>query len=160
VPEPEEVARPDERSVGEAIQRFDDEDRNTGTPGWVSLADAAAAVGVSPKTIRRAVKAGTIDGQRADGSPNAPWLVPLEDVEARWGDKSPTPSLAGDQATAQPLQTSAEPANAAEFSEVETHDQSGETEASDQPLQGRLSELRKRLVIEEPRRRWWQRPNR
>ena len=126
-----------------------------GSP-WATLAVAASAVGVSSKTIRRAVKAGTIDGHRNGDSPNSPWLVRLEDVEARWGSQAPAPDSSTDAATAQPVVTS-EPVNEAETVEVEAD---VKADVAGQPLRGRLSELRRRLVVKEPQRRWWQRPRR
>ncbi len=126
-----------------------------GSP-WATLAVAASAVGVSSKTIRRAVKAGTIDGHRSGDSPNSPWLVRLEDVQARWGAQVPARESSSDAATAQPI-VSAEPVNESETVEIEPD---VEADIAGQPLRGRLSELRKRLVVEEPQRRWWQRPRR
>ena len=108
------------------------------------------------KTIRRAVKAGTIDGHRSGNSPNSPWLVRLEDVQARWGGQARAPDSPSDAATAQPLVTS-EPLNEAETVEVEAD---VKADIAGQPLRGRLSELRKRLVVKEPQRRWWQQPRR
>ena len=75
----------------EGADIFDNDGSNTGTARWVTLAEAAAAVGLSSETIRRAAKGGTIRGQRAGDSQNAMWLVHLEDVEARWGDKGSVP---------------------------------------------------------------------
>ena len=126
-----------------------------GSP-WATLAVAASAAGVSSKTIRRAVKAGTIDGHRSGDSPNSPWLVRLEDVQARWGSRTPAPGSSIHAATAQPVVTS-EPVNEAETVEVEAD---VKADVAGQPLRGRLSELRKRLVVKEPQRRWWQRPRR
>ncbi len=126
-----------------------------GSP-WATLATAASAVGVSSKTIRRAVKAGTIDGHRSGDSPNSPWLVRLEDVEARWGSLAPAPDSSTNAATAQPIVTS-EPGNEAETIDVEAD---VKADVAGQPLRGRLSELRKRLVVKEPQHRWWQRPRR
>ena len=126
-----------------------------GSP-WATLAVAASTVGVSSKTIRRAVKAGTIDGHQSGDSPNSPWLVRLEDVEARWGGQVRARESSGDAATAQPV-VSAEPLNESESVEIEPD---VEADIAGQPLRGSLGELRKRLVVEEPQRRWWQRPRR
>ena len=126
-----------------------------GSP-WATLAVAASAAGVSSKTIRRAIKAGTIDGHRSGDSPNSPWLVRLEDVEARGGGQVPGRASCSDARPAQPFVTS-EPLNESETVEIEAD---VEADIAGQPLRGRLSELRKRLVVEEPQRRWWQRPRR
>ncbi len=136
-------------------QSSDESPDGAGSP-WATLAAAASAVGVSSKTIRRAVKAGTIDGHRSGDSPNSPWLVRLEDAEARWGSQAPAPDSSADAATAQPVVTS-EPVNEAETVEVEAD---VKADGAGQPLRGRLSELRKRLVVKEPQPRWWQRPRR
>ena len=125
-----------------------------GSP-WATLAVAASAVGVSSKTIRRAVKAGAIDGHRSGDSPNSPWLVRLEDVEARWGRQIPAPDSSSDAATAQPIVSSEPPSQAETEIEADVED-----DIAGQPLRGRLGELRKRLVVEEPQHRWWQRPRR
>ena len=131
VPEPEEVSSSTGQSVGETIRgRFDDESPGTRNLLWATLTEAAALAGVSSSTIRRAVKAGTIRGQRAGVSQNSPWLVRLEDVEARWGENPPVESDAGEHAV--------------------------KSEAEVEDAQGRLGELRERLVISEPERRWWQ----
>ncbi len=137
-------------------------------------------MGVSSKTIRRALKAGTIRGQRSDETANSPWLVAAEDVEARWGDQPPaatsdaevaiedqqldaSPDAAETAATSDPevaiedqeLDASPDAAETAEVSEPSVTD-----ETENPQLRGRLSELRKRLVINEPQRRWWQRTKR
>lgn len=125
---------------------------------WATLTEAASAVGVSSKTIRRAVKAGTIDGHRSSDAPNSPWLVRLEDVEARWGAQAPGSDPVGAAATPQPFVS--EPRNEAETVEVESDEPAVEPDIAGQPLRGRLGELRKRLVVKEPQRRWWQRSNR
>ena len=98
---------------------------------WVSLAQAAAVVGISSNTVRRAVKAGTIRGHRAGDAQNSPWLVHLDDVEARWGDKAPAP-------------------------EAEAVDRAIESGTGEDTEQDGLGTLRERLVISEPDRRWWQ----
>ena len=101
---------------------------------WLTLTEAAAVAGISSNTVRRAAKAGTIRGHRAGDAQNSPWLVHLDDVEARWGDKASAPEAeAGDRAI-----------------KPETHE--------DAEQEG-LGTLRERLVISEPARRWW-RPSR
>jgi len=42
---------------------------------WLTIREAATRVDKSAKTIRRAVTAGTIVGQRSGDAKNAPWLV-------------------------------------------------------------------------------------
>ena len=153
-PEPE--APREQRKEQNVDHQSSDETPDAAGSPWATLTAAASAVGVSSKTIRRAVKAGTIDGHRSGDSPNSPWLVRLKDVEARWGGQAPAPNSSSDAATAQPLVTSA-PLNDAETVEV----QAGvEADIGGQPLRGRMSELRKRLVVKEPQRRWWHRPRR
>jgi len=158
VTESQEPGKPEDGS--EVIGgRSSDDGSDSGSPTWVSLSEAAAAVGVSSKTIRRALKAGTIRGQRSDETANSPWLVAAEDVETRWGDQAP--AAASDSGVAvedQQLDASPEPSDAAETAEVSERSITDETE--NPQLRGRLSELRKRLVINEPQRRWWKRTKR
>ena len=124
-----------EKPVGEAIQGpFDSDGSDTGTARWVTLSEAAAVVGVASNTIRRAAKAGTIRGHRAGEAQNAPWLVHLEDVEARWGEGASVREAAAGGRTVK-------------------------STTRDDLQQGRLSKLRDRLVISEPEQPWW-RPNR
>jgi hypothetical protein len=142
VSEPQELGNPADDS-GTVGGRAGEEFPDGGPPTWVTLSEAAAAVGVSSKAIRRAIKAGTIEGRRSDDSENAPWHVRLDEVEAT-----------------QPVVASPEPRNEAETVGVEAAEPgSMEAEIVGQPLRGRLSELRKRLVVKEPQRRWWQRSN-
>ena len=127
---------------GDVSERSD-----AGAPGWVTLAEAAAVVGVSSKTIRRAVKAGTVAGRRAGEAQNAPWLVRLADVEARWGGRPGTGTS-----------DAADTAGLGETSPQEQQPAPGADAAIGKPRVGeRLSELRRRLVPVEPERRWWQR---
>lgn len=153
---PELDAPREQRRDQDVDHQSSDESPDAAGSPWATLAAAAAAVGVSSKTIRRAVKAGTIDGHRSGDSPNSPWLVRLEDVEARWGAHAPAPDSSTDAATAQPVVTS-ESLNEAKTVEVEAD---VKADIAAQPLRGRLSELRKRLVVKEPQRRWWQRRSR
>ena len=135
-----------------------DERSDTGTPTWATLADAAAVFRVSSKTIRRAVRAGAIRGERTGDSSDSPWLVSLKDVEARWGDKARTNT--SDLATsAEQGETSTEMQNTAQAGDVEAGDPTVNAEIRNQRVGERLSELRKSLVVSEPKRRWWQRPN-
>ncbi|MCH7844779.1 MAG: hypothetical protein IH850_03010 [Acidobacteria bacterium] len=153
---PELDAPREQRRDQDVDHQSSDESPDAAGSPWATLAAAASAVGVSSKTIRRAVKAGTIDGHRSGDSPNSPWLVRLEDVEARWGAQAPAPDSSTDAATAQPVVTS-ESLNEAETVEVEAD---VKADIAAQPLRSRLSELRKRLVVKEPQRRWWQRRSR
>ncbi len=155
--EPPEFDAPEEQRTDQDVDHHRDESRDAGAATWVTLTEAASAVGVSSKTIRRAIKAGTIDGHRSSDAPNSPWLVRLEDVEARWGSQARGSDSAG-AGTAQPLVS--EPLTEAETVEVESDEPATKAEIAGQPLRGRLGELRKRLVVKEPQRRWWQRPKR
>jgi len=66
VSEPVEISAPTEQPAGEAIRvRFDDRSAAFDTSTWVTPAEAAAIVGISSSTIRRAASAGTIRDQRA-----------------------------------------------------------------------------------------------
>ena len=140
---------------GRAGQEFPD----NVPPMWVTLSEAGAAVGVSSKAIRRAIKAGIIEGRRSDNSENAPWRVRLEEVEAWQGGPPAASDSSGDAATIQPVVTSSEPLNEVETVGVEAAEPGVEAEIVGQPLRSRLGELRKRLVVKEPQRRWWQRSN-
>jgi hypothetical protein len=64
---------------------------------WTTLSEAAEAVGVSTMTVRRAVKAGKIAGQKGDG-PADPWHVRLSDVQAQWGTGTAPPASDADAA--------------------------------------------------------------
>ncbi len=149
-------AQREQRSDQEVDHQFSAESPDAAGSRWATLAAAASAVGVSSKTIRRAVKAGTIDGHRSGDSPNSPWLVRLEDVETRWGGQVPARDSSSDAATAQSI-VSSELLNEPETVEIEPD---VKADIAGQPLRGRSSELRKRLVVEEPQRRWWQRRRR
>ena len=156
--EPQELGNPADDSGtvgGRAGQEFPD----GGPPTWATLSEAAAAVGVSSKAIRRAIKAETIEGRRSDNSENAPWHVRLEEVEAWQGGPPAASDSSGDAGTTQPVVTSPEPRNEAETVGVEAAEPGMEAEIVGQPLRGRLNELRKRLVVKEPQRRWWHRSN-
>ncbi len=135
MPEPVEISPPTEHAAGEAIDiRFDDRSAAFDASTWVTPAEAAAIVGISSSTIRRAASAGTIRGQRAGGSQNSPWLVHLEDVEAQW---SPKPDVQGE---------ATEPArNAAAV----------KRQAPKLP-----SQIREQFLLPEPEPRWWQRRRR
>lgn len=50
-------------------------DTDPDTVEWLTIREAAARVDKSVKTIRRAVTAGTVVGQRSGDTANAPWLV-------------------------------------------------------------------------------------
>ena len=128
---------------------------DSGPTTWVALSEAAAAVGVSSKAIRRAIKAGTIEGRRSDASENSPWRVRIEEVAA-WREGAPAAGSSGEATTPQPVVGSPEPVNEAEIVGVETAEPGVEAEIVGQPLRGRLSELRQRLVVKE-HRHWWQR---
>lgn len=156
--EPPEFDAPGEQPADQDVGHHRDESRDAGAATWVTLSEAASSVGVSSKAIRRAVKAGTIDGHRSSDAPNSPWLVRLGDVEARWGGQAPGSDSAGAGAVAQPLVS--EPLNEAETVEVESDEPAVKAEIDGQPVRGRLGELRNRLVVKEPQRRWWQRPKR
>ncbi len=82
----------------------------------------------------------------------------LKDVQARWGDKASTAT--SDLATsAEQGETSTEMQNTAQAGDVEAGEPTVNAETRNQRAGERLSELRKRLVVSEPKRRWWQRPN-
>ena len=135
MPEPVEISPPTERPSSETIHiRFDDRSAAFDASTWVTPTEAAAIVGISSSTIRRAAKAGTILGQRAGGSQNSPWLVHLEDVEARWRSKPDVRSEA------------TEPA--------------GKAEAAKRQAPRLPSQLREQLLLPEPEPRWWQRRGR
>ena len=135
MPEPVETSSPTEHPASEAVQiRFDDRNTAFDTSLWVTPAEAAAIVGISSSTIRRAASSGTIRGQRAGGSQNSPWLVNLEDVEARW---SPERDVQGE---------ATEPAGIAAVAK---------RQAPRLP-----SQIREQLLLPEPEPRWWQRRGR
>ena len=138
VSESQKVNASMEKPVGEAVQGpFDSDGSDTATARWVTLSEAAAVVGVPSNTIRRAAKAGTIRGHRAGEAQNAPWLVHLEDVEARWGERASVLEAAAEGASGRTVKST----------------------TKDDFQRGRLSKLRDRLVISEPKQPWW-RPNR
>ena len=131
MPEPVEISPPTERPASEAIHiRFDDRSAAFDASTWVTLAEAAAIVGVSSSTIRRAANAGTIRGQRAGGSQNSPWLVHLEDVESRW---SPEPDV-----------------------QSEATEPVGNAAAAKRQAPSLPSQIREQFLLPEPEPRWWQ----
>ncbi len=135
MPEPVEISPHREHPASEAIHiRFDDRNAAFDASTWVTLAEAAATVGISSSTIRRAAKAGTIRAQRAGGSQNSPWLVHIEDVEARW---RPEPDVQS-QAT--------EPV--------------GNATAVKRQAPSLPSQIREQFLLPEPEPRWWQRRGR
>ncbi len=135
MPEPVEISPPTEHPASEAIHiRLDDRSAAFDASTWVTLAEAAAIVGVSSSTIRRAANAGTIRGQRAGGSQNSPWLVHLEDVEAHW---SPEPDVQNE---------ATEPA--------------GNATAVKRQAPKLPSQIREQFLLPEPEPQWWQRRGR
>ncbi len=135
MPEPIEITPPTERPSSEAIHiRFDDRSAAFDASTWVTLAEAAAIVGISSSTIRRAASAGTIRGQRAGGSQNSPWLVHLEDVESRW---SPEPDV-----------------------QSEATEPVGNAAAAKRQAPSLPSQIREQFLLPEPEPRWWQRRGR
>jgi hypothetical protein len=131
VPEPVEISPPTEHPASEAIHiRFDDRRTAFDASTWVTLAEAAAIVGVSSSTIRRAANARTIRGQRAGGSQNSPWLVHLEDVESRW---SPEPDV-----------------------QSEATEPVGNAAAAKRQAPSLPSQIREQFLLPEPEPRWWQ----
>jgi len=135
VPEPVEISPPREHSASEALHiRFDDRNTAFDASTWVTPAEAAAIVGISSSTIRRAASAGTIRGQRAGGSQNFPWLVHLEDVEARW---SPEPDV-----------------------QSEATEPVGNAAAAKRQAPKLPSQIREQFLLPEPEPRWWQRRGR
>ena len=135
MPEPVKISPPTEHPASEAIHvRFDDRNTAFDASTWVTPAEAAAIVGISSSTIRRAAKAGTIRGQRAGGSQNSPWLVHIEDVESRWGPKPDVQSEA------------TEPV--------------GNATAVKRQAPSLPSQIREQFLLPEPEPRWWQRRGR
>jgi len=71
-----------------------DMDESTGETGpvWWTLAEAAAEVGKSTKTIRRRVKQGRIVAQRDESDPRAPWNVRADSVLAMFAESDTSPA--------------------------------------------------------------------
>ncbi len=135
MPEPVEISPPTEHSASEAIHiRFDNRSAAFDASTWVTSTEAAAIVGISSSTIRRAASAGTIRGQRAGGSQNSPWLVHIEDVEALW---SPKPDV-----------------------QSEATESAGNTAAAKRQAPSLPSQIREQFLLPEPEPRWWQRRGR
>ena len=131
MPDPTETRRSPVSRTGDTIHvRLDDRDQAFDTSTWVTLNEAADAVGISSSTLRRAAGAGTIRGQRAGGSQNSPWLVHLGDVKQRW---NPEPDTDAD-----PAEPSA------------TH-RARVREAPQLP-----SEIREQFLLPEPKPKWWE----
>ncbi len=131
MPEPVEITPPTERPSSEAIHiRFDDRSAAFDASTWVTPTEAAAIVGISSSTIRRAASAGTIRGQRAGGSQNSPWLVHIEDVEALW---SPEPEV-----------------------QSEATEPVGNAAAAKRQAPSLPSQIREQFLLPEPEPRWWQ----
>jgi hypothetical protein len=141
MPEPAGAKLPAERQARETTHVHIDE-RSTAFDSaiWVTPAEAAALVGISSSSIRRAAGAGTIRGQRAGGSGNSPWLVHLEDVKARWTHEPDEP---------------AESTERAESTEPE-----GDAKVVKRHSPKLPSQIREQLLLPEPEPRWWQRRGR
>jgi hypothetical protein len=133
---------------------------------WLTLREAGEAVGVSSMTIRRAVKAKKIVGQKGDG-PSDPWMVRSFDVQARWGRGTP-PNLppAGtsapvDATLAPQIETLAQLLNEALKAEGDARERAARAEAEVEHLRERLAEARTVPLSEDAvtqtkrRRRWW-----
>jgi hypothetical protein len=142
---------------------------DTNTPeqaAWLTLREAGEAVGVSSMTVRRAVKAGAIVGQKGDG-PSDPWMVRSFDVEARWGRGTPpnvpAPGHSAVDATLAPqIETLAQLLNDALKAEGDARERAARAEAENEHLKERLAELRQTKPEPEPekpapkaRRQWW-----
>lgn len=85
-------------------------DPSADTRPWLSLTQAAAAAGVSHKTIRRALDAGRLPQARRGSGPGGPgtgsWAVPVDDLLAagfKLGRPAP-PDDSGASSTAAPTQ--------------------------------------------------------
>lgn len=50
---------------------------------WVGLAEAAKLAGVSVKTLRRRLAAGTLEGQRVEHNGQQVWQVPADALDSR-----------------------------------------------------------------------------
>ncbi len=134
--------------------------------GWLTIAEAAEALEVSAKTIRRRLKAGEITGE----------LVHDPKIGAeRWMiDRSALPTAPGaalipvelldrlEDAWRQARESAAEAAKAEQRADFEKdRRQRAEAEAKTAKVErdrfaSRVAELRRSLMAEE-RRRWWQR---
>jgi hypothetical protein len=129
----------------------------TPTPTWTTLRDASETVGVSTRTIRRAVKDGRIVGQRGDG-PADPWMIRLSDAEAIWGTGTPQPAPEPVETTA--LARALEIMNEARQDAQRLAGDVGRLEAENGHLRERLAELRTTQEPEPtatPKKRWWKR---
>jgi hypothetical protein len=129
----------------------------TPTPTWTTLRDASETVGVSTRTIRRAVKDGRIVGQRGDG-PADPWMIRLSDAEAIWGTGTAQPAPEPVETTA--LARALEIMNEARQDAQRLAGDVGRLEAENGHLRERLAELRTTQETEPaptPKKRWWKR---
>jgi hypothetical protein len=134
---------------------------------WITLREAGEMVGVSSMTIRRAVKAGKIVGQKGDG-PSDPWMVRRFDVEARWrtGTAPPAPVTVVDTTLAPQIETLAQLLNEALKAEGDARERAARAEAEVEHLRERLNEIRDDKKPDTPspvaeteptrrRLRWW-----
>ena len=129
----------------------------TPTPTWTTLREASETVGVSTRTIRRAVKDGRIVGQRGDG-PSDPWMIRLSDAEGIWGTGTTQPAPAAVETTA--LARALEIMNEARQDAQRLAGDVGRLEAENGHLRERLADLRAEQEPEPaptPRKRWWKR---
>ena len=122
---------------------------------WLTLREAAEAVEISTKTIRRAVLSGRLLGQKAE-TVNAPWLVRAADVQELWGrGRSVVADPPREAPTLAPqLETFAKLLAEAKSAEAEARERAARAEAEADHLRERLAEMRTEPTRRE-RRRWW-----
>lgn len=139
---------------------------------WTTLRGAAEIAGVSTKTVRRALKAGTIVGQRGTEQ-NDPWQIRVDTVEARWGrtgaprrqttgQKRQTAAALETSTLALQLESFAQMLNEARQAEAEARERAARAETENEHLRERLAALRDPETPDKPpkekdgrTRRWW-----
>ncbi len=124
-------------------------------PTWTTLREASDKLGVSTRTLRRAVNDGRVLGKRED-TPAAPWMIRFEDAAKYWGTMTPPPPAVTDpsetSALAIQLGDMATMLNDAKNSEADARERAARAEAEVDHLRNRLAQYRQQEA-----RRWWQR---
>ncbi len=125
---------------------------------WLTIREAATRVDKSAKTIRRAVTAGTIVGQRSGDAKNAPWLVSSVSL----ADQYPSSTQEGTASVlAEQLSTALQMMSDANTQAMEATERAAIAETVARHLREAIADLRDQLETAqaEPQKRrgWWRR---
>ena len=142
-------------------------DTRPDTVEWLTIREAATRVDKSAKTIRRAVTAGTITGQRSGDAANAPWLVSSVSLAAVY-PTTPTLPEGSIAMLSEQLSTALQMMNDANTQAIEATERAAVAETRAEHYQERLADLRDETsdlrdqletvqTEHQKRRGWWRR---